>query len=210
MPDIVSYSVMSVPFWPYLPSTEVCREGSQSDNDITLLHCGSCTGFESCIVSFCQCSVSQGFHSDSIPNPLIFCEELESNIVILFLRFYCDGFLSIPCALCGVRQGFSPTSVSILLVFLKGFHSCDPSERVSLHHPKLCVSGVSAPSTLRASLSGTFLQTPSIAFRHLPPTLPDLVTPLKGHSLSLRSCTPTRSAPSITMVLNVNRNHKAY
>ena len=39
--------------------------------------------------------------------------------------------------------------------------------------------------TLRAPLSGTFLQ-----------TLPDLVTPLKGHSLSPRSCSPTRSAPS--------------
>ena len=39
--------------------------------------------------------------------------------------------------------------------------------------------------TLRASLSGTFLQ-----------TLPDLVTPLKGHSLSPRSCLATRSAPS--------------
>ena len=36
-----------------------------------------------------------------------------------------------------------------------------------------------------ASLSGTFLQ-----------TLPDLVTPLKGHSLPPRSCPPTRSAPS--------------
>ena len=39
--------------------------------------------------------------------------------------------------------------------------------------------------TLRASLSGTFLQ-----------TLPDLVKPLKGHSWSPRSCPPTRSAPS--------------
>ena len=39
--------------------------------------------------------------------------------------------------------------------------------------------------TLRASLSGTFLQ-----------TLPDLVTPLQGHSSSPRSCPPTRSAPS--------------
>ena len=39
--------------------------------------------------------------------------------------------------------------------------------------------------TFRASLSGTFLQ-----------TLPDLVTPLKGHSLSPRSCPATRSAPS--------------
>ena len=40
-------------------------------------------------------------------------------------------------------------------------------------------------ATLRASLSGTFLQ-----------TLPDFVTPLKGHSLSPRSCPATRSAPS--------------
>ena len=39
--------------------------------------------------------------------------------------------------------------------------------------------------TLRASLSGTFLQ-----------TLPDLVTPLKGYSLSPRICPPTLSAPS--------------
>ena len=39
--------------------------------------------------------------------------------------------------------------------------------------------------TLRTSLSGTFLQ-----------TLPDLLTSLKGHSLSPRSCPPTRSAPS--------------
>ena len=39
--------------------------------------------------------------------------------------------------------------------------------------------------TLRASLSGTFLQ-----------TLPDLVSPLKGHCLSPRSCPATRSAPS--------------
>ena len=40
-------------------------------------------------------------------------------------------------------------------------------------------------ATLRTSLSGTFLR-----------NLPDLVTPLKGHSLSPRSCPATRSAPS--------------
>ena len=39
--------------------------------------------------------------------------------------------------------------------------------------------------TLRAPLSRTFLQ-----------TLPDLVTPLKGYSLSPRSCPAMRSAPS--------------
>ena len=38
---------------------------------------------------------------------------------------------------------------------------------------------------LRASLSGNFLQ-----------TLPDLVTPLKGYSLSPSSCPATRSAPT--------------
>ena len=40
-------------------------------------------------------------------------------------------------------------------------------------------------STLRASLSGTFLQ-----------SLPELVTPLKGHSISPRSCLLTLSTPS--------------
>ena len=49
--------------------------------------------------------------------------------------------------------------------------------------PEVC----SSCHTLPASLSGTFLQTP-----------PELVTPLKGHSSSPRSCPPTQwSAPSI-------------
>ena len=47
-----------------------------------------------------------------------------------------------------------------------------------------CETPVTVGPTLRASLSSTFLQ-----------TLPDLVTPLKGHSLSPRSCPATRSAP---------------
>ena len=46
-------------------------------------------------------------------------------------------------------------------------------------------TGGHALTLRRASLSGTFLQ-----------TLPDLVMPLKRHSLSPRSCPPTRSAPS--------------
>ena len=50
---------------------------------------------------------------------------------------------------------------------------------------KPLVTTVYEKATLRASLSGTFLQ-----------TLPDLVTPLKGHSLSQRSCPATLSAPS--------------
>ena len=57
---------------------------------------------------------------------------------------------------------------------------CDCARGLYEHRKK-----VYTESTLRASLSGTFLQ-----------TLPDLVTPLKGHSLSPCSCPPTRSAPS--------------
>ena len=45
-------------------------------------------------------------------------------------------------------------------------------------------------TTLRASLSGTFFQ-----------ALPDLIPPLKGHSLSPRSSPPTRSAPSLSPFL---------
>ena len=48
--------------------------------------------------------------------------------------------------------------------------------------------GVAA--SLRASFSTTFLQ-----------TLPELVTPLKGHSLPPHSCPPTRSAPRKVWVL---------
>ena len=46
-------------------------------------------------------------------------------------------------------------------------------------------TGLKGQGALRASLSGTLLQ-----------TLPDLVTPLKGHFLSPRSCPAMRSAPS--------------
>ena len=51
-------------------------------------------------------------------------------------------------------------------------------------HPFTCYVSIHGHK-LRASLSGTFLQ-----------TLPDLVTPLKGHSLSLCSRPPMLSAPS--------------
>ena len=56
------------------------------------------------------------------------------------------------------------------------YHTCCTTQHLTYH---------THPTTLRASLSGTFLQ-----------ILPDLVTPLKGHSLSPRSCPPTRSAHS--------------
>ena len=56
---------------------------------------------------------------------------------------------------------------------------------VSVHEHKLGFVVVMVSATLRASLSGTFLQ-----------TLPDLVTPLKGPSLSPLSCPPMQSVPS--------------
>ena len=59
------------------------------------------------------------------------------------------------------------------------------SDARSVCGPLYSTSQHSATCTLRASLSGTFLQ-----------ILPDLVTPLKGYSLSPRSCPATRSAPS--------------
>ena len=57
---------------------------------------------------------------------------------------------------------------------------------ISFNAGVVLVAIVTVMGTLRAPpLSGTFLQ-----------TLPDLVTPLKGHSLFPRSCPATRSAPS--------------
>ena len=62
---------------------------------------------------------------------------------------------------------------------------------------EMATHAVYTRSTLRESLSGTFLQ-----------TLPELVTPLKGHSLSLRSCPPTRSAPSERFGYWSNSKHR--
>ena len=67
-------------------------------------------------------------------------------------------------------------------------HGVNPLTAVQLdvtpHERRHDAPDVTSLTTLRASLSGTFLQ-----------TLPDLVTPLKGHSLFPRSCPSTRSAP---------------
>ena len=68
-------------------------------------------------------------------------------------------------------------------------------------------------ATLRTSFSGTFLQ-----------TRPELITPLKGHSLFLRICPPTLSAPSekdygsniasapslISLMVSVDVKHHVY
>ena len=56
----------------------------------------------------------------------------------------------------------------------------EQSQNEKFHQSEDCMY-----ATLQASISGTFLQ-----------TLPDLVMPLKGHSLSPRSCPPTQSVPS--------------
>ena len=58
-------------------------------------------------------------------------------------------------------------------------------EREVVGGPRSQEVGKRETTTLRAPLSGTFLQ-----------TLPDLVMPLKALSLSPRSCPETRSAPS--------------
>ena len=60
-----------------------------------------------------------------------------------------------------------------------------PQNRRSWRRSMKAATDQALVPTLRESLSGTLLQ-----------TLPDSVTPLKGHSLSPRSCPPTRSALS--------------
>ena len=77
-----------------------------------------------------------------------------------------------------VRRGGHVAVVAVAACLLL-LASQSPSPPPSAH------TMVSTGFTLRASLSGTFLQ-----------TLLDLVTPLKGYSLSPRSCPVTRSAPS--------------
>ena len=65
-------------------------------------------------------------------------------------------------------------------------HATTRRDLHSLKQDKIALKPhVAVDCTLPASLSGTFLQ-----------TLPDLVTPLKGHSSSLRSFPPTWSVPS--------------
>ena len=93
------------------------------------------------------------------------------------------------------RQRSCAESTSILCSWLVGFnlwakvgsHSLGFSSRLlfvmlSLAEAVWVID--SLVPTLQALLSGTFLQ-----------TLPDLVMPLKGHSLSPHSCPPTWTAP---------------
>ena len=90
-----------------------------------------------------------------------------------------------------LRTGFRQISLQtctgtiniLILILTSSQYKTIPRPSITCFQQFVSVNTVSV--TLRASLSGTFLQ-----------TLPDLVTPLKGHTLSPRSCPPTRSAPS--------------
>ena len=90
-------------------------------------------------------------------------------------RYFCASFY-LPCfsKVTSVHHSTSRVSAKVLLCLILPH----------VAHITFCVSA-KLFLTLRASLSGTFLQ-----------SLPDLVTPLKGHFLSPRSCPATRSAPS--------------
>ena len=120
--------------------------------------------------------INIGLNWNQVWTPLIY---IFSDTLLFFLFFYewFDDFVSTEDNLYTVKlqvaipllgdyliiKDYSPKKISQTLLL----------ECTWMHFP------------LRASLSGTFLQ-----------TLPDLVTPLKGHSLSPRSYPPTRSAPS--------------
>ena len=93
-------------------------------------------------------------------------------------------FASSPDASLTLRQGCTPPKAQPLPGVL--YWSRFESSSMALSDTVTRVTGGALVcTTLRASLSGTFLQ-----------TLPDLVTPLKGHSLSPGICPATRSAPS--------------
>ena len=85
----------------------------------------------------------------------------------------------------GRLKSFIPTLSSTVPSLPQSSNPLPLSLSLAEKNPKKVVHTEGNEGTLRASLSGTFLQ-----------TLPDLVTPLKGHSLSPRSCPATRSAPS--------------
>ena len=109
--------------------------------------------------------------------------------VILVVTVYSDRYIiSLSPHLHTPFSPFSPSLISLVV-------SVDVKHRVyllaSLHVlvfvPTALNRGLGArfDGSLPAPLFGTLLQ-----------TLPDLVTPLTGYSLSPRSCPPTRSAPS--------------
>ena len=96
-------------------------------------------------------------------------------------RFYRVSFLLLSHgsdSAAAVTRGIRLRQLNWTLKLGKGCGGCDVSRFPSNTGSRrpTSVTQQRVPRTLRASLSGTFLQ-----------TLPDLVTPLKGHSLSPRN-----------------------
>ena len=89
-------------------------------------------------------------------------------------RMHAGAFIIMNVTVARCTTQLTPSTVPVLT------HAVSP--RLGLAH---CWSSCLVLASLRASHSGTFLQ-----------TLPEMATPLKGHSLSPRGCPPTLSAPS--------------
>ena len=149
--------------WRQIPD---CSDRERKSSIITVSHCLKCSlpgfdpGFEPSPGSIlCNRSTdNEKLCTSSNYRPADFCHD--------WLHWGQSGFPLL--ALMG-NQLFNNSYSSYLLFFILSL-TC-----------LVCT----ARATLRASLSGTFLQ-----------TLPDLVTPLKGHSLSPHSCPLTWSVPS--------------
>ena len=104
-----------------------------------------------------------------------------------------NAFVSVQLNILGDPRAFS-YNCPLVQTHTKPLHSCSCPDPSLDSHKKPPLFSLSRPtstppllslSTLQAQLSGTFLQ-----------TLPDLVTPLKRHTLSPRSCPAMWSAPS--------------
>ena len=91
-------------------------------------------------------------------------------------------FTPSPLQICSSSSTLVPKRVPLGMWIFNPFPAL---AKESLLLMQFLLKRVTVACTLRASLSATLLQ-----------TVPDLVTPLKGHSLSPRSCPATRSAPS--------------
>ena len=146
-----------------------------------------------CVVVGCSCLAPR--HSQTALRGVAFISHTEP-LQKKTCRFAVTRSVAAACCL-RVRRPLVPRGVCD--VVMGAFRHLPPnsarfsyaSEEALFISVQLSTDGVSAPRkvwvliTPRASLSGTLLQ-----------TLPDLVTPLKGYSLSPRCFPATRSAPS--------------
>ena len=134
---------------------------SQMVHATSSFHQPQFTGWTKCEVYFCNhCFISSSGGSGGCMCENMFVYELEERGEVDW-KYVCQK----------IREKFHTMAFEYY--------------RANMHRHVACANVlVCARDTLRAPLSGTFLQ-----------TLPDLVTPLKGHSLSPRSFQPTRLAP---------------